>query len=245
MHIMNTICAYIPDNLAAGFPEKLKLLRELKLCSLEVRQEELPLESLPMAEVLCIRNLLYDEGCAIGLYQTKIKGLKKAAVQQILQSAHLLETEHILYDPEGCTDEEIAFFFKAAASFDIPVMVENKASSILSDAAAIEAFLKKHPCGVAFNPLEFVKLKQHPFFHVYYNSRLKNNISLLRLNDGIYLDGSATPLAQGNGEIKELISIMKARSFSGMFSLSPYLPGSTAEDLANMAAWLRSTLKGL
>lgn len=243
---MNSICAQIPAYMAESFGDKLKLLQSLKLHCLELSSQETRLEQLPISEVLRMRGLLYDEGCSVTLYQIPVRHMDEDAVRTLMRYAHLLEIDYFLCDPEGCGEEEIRFFFKAAASFGIRLMVENKAGTALGTAGDIEAFFKRHAdagCSLAFNPLEFLRLKQHPFFHVYYKSRLKNQISLLRICDGLYTDGRPVPLGQGNGEVKELISIMKARSFPGAFSLTPYLPNISERDLRGMVHWLRETLK--
>jgi hypothetical protein len=245
---MNTISAYVPDALATGFLDKLKLLDSLNLHCLETSQEELPLEQMPPEEVLPLRNLLYDTGCCIAMHRTRVSGLPPESLRRLLRNTHLMEIPSLLIDPEGCEEKEQDSFFRAASSFNLSLLVENRAGSALSTARDLETFLKLYQTygvQIVFNPLEFVKLQQHPFFHVYYNSRMKNHIRVLRINDGLYEDGRPMPPAQGNGEIKELISITKARSFDGFFSLTPYLGTGTRDDLAQVAAWLRQTLKGL
>jgi sugar phosphate isomerase/epimerase len=76
---------------------------------------------------------------------------------------------------------------------------------------------------MVFNPLEYAAVKKHPFFHVFYNTRLKPAIRFLRINDGLFQDGSATLPGQGNAELKELVSALLARSFKGYFAYVPYL----------------------
>ena len=76
--------------------------------------------------------------------------------------------------------------------------------------------------GLIFNPLEYAALKKHPFFHVFYNSKLKSQIKFLRVNDGLFVDGSPTLPGEGNAELKELTSALLARSFKGYFSFESY-----------------------
>ncbi len=244
---MNTISAYIPDALASSFADKLQLLRGLHLHCLETTDGELPLHQMPPEDVLPLRNQLYDMGCCISIHSVRPADLNDQSLRILLRNAHLLEIPFLLVDVEDCDDGQLDSFFRAAGSFGLGLLVENKAGSALSTRQDMEAFLKQHQAHklqVVFSPLEYVKLQQHPFFHVYYNSRMKNQIRVLRINDGLYTDGRPMPPAQGNGEVKELISITRARSFDGCFSLTPYLNG-TKDDLTLVAGWLRETLKGL
>ena len=84
----------------------------------------------------------------------------------------------------------------------------------------------------------------HPFFHVFYASKLKNRVRFLRLNDSLYSTGEAMPLAGGNGEIKELISILLSRSFDGYFSVTPYR-GRNVEHMLQTLTEYRTLLKNM
>jgi len=117
-------------------------------------------------------------------------------------------------------------------SYGIRVLCENKSGTPAAfdkDITIIFRSVNNEYLGLIFNPLEFVKLKSHPFFHVFYNSKLKNHIHFLRVNDGLYADNSAVMPAEGNGEIKEMASILLARGFKGYFSFTPYLENMDME----------------
>ena len=245
---INEISIYIPDYLAASLPEKLALLHTLKLNHLEISHREVALESLPASEIYNIRNLFIDEGCFISLYETSFSPADKTSLNALLRNAHFLGIPFIKLDFSVCADQDVAYCLDAFESYGITPLIENNASSAFRDSAQLQSFLKRpenRVCKVIFNPLEYVKTQRHPFFHVYYAGRLKNHIMILRINDGLYLDGSTVPSGQGNGEVKELISIMKARSFNGYFSISPYMPSSTVKSLADTVVWLRRILKSL
>lgn len=70
---------------------------------------------------------------------------------------------------------------------------------------------------VAFNSANFVQAGEAPF-GAYRNSRFIKIIGQLDVNDCLY-DGRVTRLAQGNGEIKEMVSILRCRNFSGFMVL--------------------------
>ncbi len=244
----NTISAYIPDSLAADLQDKLKLLQKLKVSNLELTYREVPLEKLSVSEVYEIRDLLIDEGCTVSLYETDLKPSDRTTLNKLLRNALLLEIPSIKLDLAEGSEDDITFCLDAVDSYGIIPLIENSADSVFRDSAHLQDFIKKHQsrgCKMIFNPLEFVKTGRHPFFHIYYSSRLKNHIMVLRIIDGLYTDGSKVLPGHGNGEIKELISIMKARSFNGYYSVSPYIPDAGGHFLEETIAWLRHVLKNI
>ena len=245
---MNIISARIPNPIAGSVKEKLSLLRRLKLHHLALSYEDTPLESMPPNDVIALRDLLIDEGCFISLYEASPSLRGGEQLNTLLRNCHLLDIDSILYDLASFSSAEAESCLKASAYMGIVPLVENRAGSALADADAIMAFFEQHadvPCGLLFNPLEFVKTGRHPFFHVYYASRLKGRIAGLRINDGLYRDGSPTLPGHGNGEVKELMSIMKARSFRGFYAISPYMPMPEAPQMQAITDWLRETLKSI
>lgn len=71
---------------------------------------------------------------------------------------------------------------------------------------------------LAFNPLNFVKTGQNPFLSTYLKTISKRHISALFINDGL-ATGERSQLENGLAEIKELISILRCKSFPGLFIL--------------------------
>jgi aminoglycoside 3-N-acetyltransferase len=69
----------------------------------------------------------------------------------------------------------------------------------------------------ACNPLAFTQSTELPFLGSY-RKLIKPGIGSLIVNDGLST-GERTQLGQGLAEIKELVSIMRCRSFSGLFIL--------------------------
>ena len=72
--------------------------------------------------------------------------------------------------------------------------------------------------GAAFNPLGFVVVGKNPFLRVYYKGSIKHYVRQLYVTDGTK-DGEPTLPGQGTGEVKELISILRCRSFDGFLTL--------------------------
>ncbi|MBR6058271.1 MAG: AAC(3) family N-acetyltransferase [Victivallales bacterium] len=89
-----------------------------------------------------------------------------------------------------------------------------------------------------FNPSGFVLAGQMPFLNAWKNGQFTKTIAQLDINDRTW-DGEIRTLATGNGEIKELISILRCRCFSGWMTLgggAPY-PGdleAAVKDFVNL-----------
>lgn len=71
-----------------------------------------------------------------------------------------------------------------------------------------------HAC---LNPANLAAAGEKPF-RSFLQKRFARITGQLDLCDGLW-DGSARPLAQGNGEVKELVSILRCRNFGGWFCL--------------------------
>lgn len=81
--------------------------------------------------------------------------------------------------------------------------------------------------GVAFDPVGFVALREHPFLVSFKPSRFKVCVDLLRISDALFENGTRVEVSQGNAEITELVSALLARSFQGFFSVSSHVPGAS------------------
>ena len=71
--------------------------------------------------------------------------------------------------------------------------------------------------GLTFSAANFVRVGERPFIKSYLN-KLKRFINQLDVEDCTF-DGVSTPLAGGNAEIKELVSILRCSNFSGQLTL--------------------------
>lgn len=178
-----------------------------------------------------VRNLFIRNNKKIVLLNCSANVTDQEFYRRTFRKAHLLGIENIRV-PTGKNDKPDAAFTQGlksiceiGASYGIGILLENNSCSFLSTERDVSQFyekVKNQYTGLIFNPLEYVRLKRHPFFHMFYNSRLKNDIKFLRVNDGLFSDGSPALPARGNAEIKELASILLSRSFKGYFSFCPY-----------------------
>lgn len=114
---------------------------------------------------------------------------------------------------------------------NVKLCVENQKSCSINENS--EAFFKdpeNHDLCMVFNPLEFVRTGLHPFLNVFYNGKMKNRISFLRICDGIYADGTPKLPGDGSAEIKELTSALHARNYRGYLSMCTYFENQTIDD---------------
>ena len=94
--------------------------------------------------------------------------------------------------------------------------------------AAFSAQLKALPAPhkAHFNPVNFVKAGEMPFLRSYGTGRFIRTMTSLDVNDALW-DGTPRRLAQGNAEIKELVSIVRCRNFAGTLVLGGGAPCAT------------------
>ncbi len=86
--------------------------------------------------------------------------------------------------------------------------------------APLLALADDHRLGFCFNPGHFANLGEKPFLGTYRKHKLKRFTRALYVTDGCVPGGAAYALpGQGNGEVKELISIFSCRSFDGFLTL--------------------------
>ena len=76
----------------------------------------------------------------------------------------------------------------------------------------------KHSFGLVFNPAGFAAASEMPFLQSFKLGRFVKTMVQLDLTDRTW-DGELRRLALGNGEVKELISILRCRNFDGFMTL--------------------------
>ena len=132
-----------------------------------------------------------------------------------------------------------------AKCYGIRLCVENHHDSILSRNKDMEMLVKcvEENIYTIFNPLCYAYMRAHPFFHEFYGSKLKNNITFLRVNDGLFCERKPELPGQGNAEIKELASILLSRSFDGYFSFTDYFGQMSRQDLLAYIEAFKTLLK--
>lgn len=112
-----------------------------------------------------------------------------------------------------------------AAGEGVTVVFENTPGSAWDTGAACDAPLlalaSENDVGFAFNPAHFAQVGEKPFLRTYRDTKLKRYTRIIYATDGCFPGRPPYTLpAQGNGEVKEVLSIFRARSFDGFVSLA-------------------------
>ena len=114
---------------------------------------------------------------------------------------------------------------KEARQAKLAMLFENVSVSI---EASLEMMRALHPeAALAFNPANFAAAGELPFLGGF--RKIKRYVGYLAISDGSRLGAGCLP-GNGNGEIKELISILRCSSFKGWFSLGSVPSPSLAFD---------------
>ena len=112
-----------------------------------------------------------------------------------------------------------------AAEAGLKLLIENDPHAAWSNKERCETILGGCASGnvkLGFNPAEFARVGEHPFLKTYYKGALKKHLAVLYLADGCPAPEAPYTLAgRGKGEVKELVSILRCRSFDGILCLRP------------------------
>lgn len=231
---MYNLCLRADEKLTPGLEQQIDICSRLLIPNMEVNDGTggKPWTELSGAELEHYRSLLIRHHKKIVLLNASKPLSEYDYYKKLFARALLLQVENVkvkvgedspVNEAELDALRQIA---ELARLHGIGIVIENDSRTALSDdrtLTAVYSRFKEYPVSIAFNPLEFVRTKAHPFFHVYYNSKLKGKVGFLRVNDGLFADGSAVVPGDGNAEVKELVSILLKRSYKGYFSFTPYM----------------------
>lgn len=152
--------------------------------------------------------------------------VRKNFIEIAAEEARALETDRLIFSIPACSAEErktLPEAFRQALAFardnNFTFLLENGLGDAagLSDVMDIIEQIKDDSLRLACNPANFAFEGGKPFLD--FVRKLKH-VGALYINDGIKNSpgGFCLP-GQGNAEIKEIISALRARSFNGLFIL--------------------------
>ena len=240
------------DFLAPGFEDKLALCEETRCGYVELSDiiENKFLGDMDGDTIETMRGLLIDYSKIISLITYTGKISDYVRFRALLRNAHLLGVKAIKvscdgYDTIRDAVADISECAQDAKCYGIRLCVENHHDSLLQRNKDMEELVKSAGENVytIFNPLCYAYMRSHPFFHEFYGSKLKNNITFLRVDDGLFCERRPELPGQGNAEIKELASILLSRSFDGYFSFTDYFGQMSRDDLLHYIAAFKTLLK--
>lgn len=236
----------ISDKIAKCFEEKLKVSSELGINNIEVNEviNGKALYDMTGEELEKIRDLLIDHGKRIVLLTTALDMSDTKRLNLLFRRALVLNVKGIKILPQE--NDDLTYVKKLSDSYSIPLFIENDSKTFINNEnTMLDLIRDSEKAGLIFNPFEFVCMQRHPFFHVYYASKIKNKITFLRITDGLYNVHEPIMLYHGCAEVKELASIMLSRSFDGFFSFTPYLPDMSLEQYKECISIFKKQLKNM
>jgi len=107
---------------------------------------------------------------------------------------------------------------ECAAAAGLEVAFRNINHTALNCAAFINNCREKFAASACFNPAAFAKAGEMPFLYSNKAGRFIKTAGQLDIVDSTW-DGAAQELACGNGEVKEMMSILRCHNFSGYFCI--------------------------
>ncbi|MBP8955380.1 MAG: AAC(3) family N-acetyltransferase [Armatimonadetes bacterium] len=169
---------------------------------------EIASQSVSVSMVSCSGPLALDENVRQAMVLAKALNCGYVKLPPLFADSHLV------------VDQLPALVFEAGEN-GINLVVENQLGGLCETKTGCEEFFAAHN-GVllAFNPAHFAHAGEHPFLNTFYKGHLKHAIRQLYVTDGCHPGGEQFTLpGYGNGEVKELISILRCRGFDGVLCL--------------------------
>ena len=169
-------------------------------------------------------------------YQQHFVGVDLAAIrgEMTVDDARLADELGVSLIVPGGTREDFERAVALGIETSADVLVENDGTS---PSAYVELYadMKRAP-SLAFNPRKFAAAGAKPFLEVFYRGALRGRTRHFYIDDGTF-DGCAALAGHGNGEVKEIISILRCRSYNGVMTIRSHESGVDAFRRAAAAFW--------
>ncbi len=113
-----------------------------------------------------------------------------------------------------------------ASETETRLLIENAPGSFFEDTrrcdrALIQAASSRQTLFFSLNPAHFAQVGEKPFLYTFRQVKAKRRMAQLMISDGCEPPWPKyTLVGQGQGEVKELMSILRCRSFSGHFTIA-------------------------
>ncbi len=157
------------------------------------------------------------------------------AFARALRAAEFLDCPNIrifsFFVPEGEADQHrdevlrrLELLLKAASGRPVTLLHENERhiyGDIPRRCHDLLAYFDSPQLRFTFDPANFVMCGVRPFDEGY--ALLADYIAYLHIKDGLLAERRVVPAGEGDGQLVELISALKARGYDGYASLEPHL----------------------
>jgi 3-dehydroshikimate dehydratase len=259
------------DEISPDLDAQLDVLQELDIKHLELRgvwgKNVLALDD---AEVQTTKRKLDERGIRVSAIGSPIGKIRiddpfephVQAFRRALDLAELFGSPYIrifsFFVPDGQADafrapvmERLGALLAQARGHPVVLLHENERhiyGDIPRRCQDIHRTLDSAQLRMTFDPANFVMCGVRPFSEGY--GLLKDYIDYVHIKDGLMSQQRVVPAGKGDGEVKELLTALKARGFDGFLSLEPHLSqagefsGFSGPELFGVAASaLRDLLK--
>ncbi len=208
-------------------PEMIDNLKAAGIGAVELDYlEGRPAHGLPKEKIGQATAALREAGIKVAALRSVVAGSANSA---LLETAQTYGVPRVVV-PLGGDAAELA---KAAMKQKITIAFYNHGwDSCKVSALLLELQAKKMRFGFVFNAAAFAAVGEKPFLGSY-KQKLRRFIDQLDVEDALF-DGAPANLAEGNAEIKEMISILRCAGFSGFMTLG--LRNRFVATLANTVA---------
>ncbi len=199
-----------------------------------------------LAEDAALRRALAeaiaDEGMAVSIYHADVPMTDEApvaesvaALEGVIEASTIFAPDYLKLpacprgqDPEmqarlAHAEELLSALAETATSAQVKLLIENHPGAVWGDAESCQEILEavNSPALLfSFNPAHFVHADERPFLGTYSHTKLKRYTAQIMLVDGCVPPWPQyTLVGLGQGEVKELVSIFRCRSFSGHLTI--------------------------
>lgn len=182
-----------------------------------------------------------DAGCRVRVWPCEVDwsadvAQQRAALLATLDEAADLAPEHLKLSPwlarDADTERELPravavlrALAEAAAERHVVLLIENHPAALWRDRDGCGELLRQvghEALRFSFNPRHFAHAGENPFLRAWSRGRLKRDTAQFMVADGCRRPGwpAETVPGRGQGEVKEIISAMRCRSFGGLMTIA-------------------------
>ena len=183
------------------------------------------IEAMSGAELVAARESLIDNCECIILY-TADAGMSDKECEELFVNARVLNIENISF--KGVPASGWDYAKKLSRACNITLLFETYQGYDFAEYAS----LRDENTGIIYNPLEYVKEGRGAYFAALYKNKFKDDVKILRINDGVIGADKPCLPEHGNAEVRECVSTLLSRCYEGWFSICAVdgdLSGALAE----------------
>ncbi|MHB0877256.1 MAG: TIM barrel protein [Anaerolineae bacterium] len=240
---MRRLCA--PLTSGPDWPRALEAARSLGIAAVELAPGW---ET--AADVAALATALRRAGMTVAMAPLAAGPLTTEGLSRQLAAYAPLAVDSLLLptQPSAVEGAQLAALANLAESAGVTLLLQNHPGGWPADGLVLGQFVAavgRAGLRACYDPALTVGLKRHPFLAELMPGPLKRYTHCLRLRDAAFSDGAEVPPNEGNAELKELVSALECRNYTGWYALSPCGVGTYECRLTVAYAAVRTLLDSL